>query len=294
MADYRQIHTCIWKDSWFLELGSDHKLLFIYLFSNERANLTGLYDLSVKVMVFETDLDKATIQAGLDLFAADGKVHYENGMLWVPSLMRHNAKNVTSPRIQAHIRTVISNTRNCDLKTKWIAYYNSAVDPQYRIDILSIPYPELDREHEQEQEHDHEQEHEHVAADAPSATADPPVSPSPIPFKGYQGKIEAAKGKRGGRQAVVHRMIEDLYPGLDPPDYGYIVKTAKRMGGFTILAEWLWRCNTLNVKGDVLAYVQAAWKDRSNGNRTHNRTTNLVEQATGWIDEPEREPLPDG
>ena len=132
-------------------------------------------------------------------------------------------------------------------------------------------------------------------ADAPSANADPPVS-SFTSFKECQDKIEAAKGKPGGRQAVVHGIIESLYPGLDPPDYGYIVKAAKRMGGFTILAEWLWRCNTLNVKGDVLAYVYAAWKDRSNGNHstTHNRTTNLVPLATGFIDEPAREPLPDG
>ena len=69
MADYRQIHTCIWKDSWFLELPSDYKLLFIYLFSNERACLAGLYDLSIKVIAFETELERDTIETGLEQFA---------------------------------------------------------------------------------------------------------------------------------------------------------------------------------------------------------------------------------
>ena len=139
MADYRQIHTCIWKDSWFLELSSDHKLLFIYLFSNERANLTGLYDLSIKVMVFETDLDKATIQAGLEQFERGGKVYYEDGMVWVTSLLRHNARNITSPKIQTHLKGTILTTRDCPLKARWIQHYNDMVASEYRIDTLYIP-----------------------------------------------------------------------------------------------------------------------------------------------------------
>lgn len=31
MANYRQIHTQIWRDNWFLDLEADEKLLFIYL-----------------------------------------------------------------------------------------------------------------------------------------------------------------------------------------------------------------------------------------------------------------------
>jgi len=147
MADYRQIHTCIWKDSWFIELESDQKLLFIYLFSNERANLTGLYDLSLRVVAFETGLDMPTIESGLAMFAEANKVFYEDGMVWVPTLLRHNAKNITSPKIQAHLKAVIKSTRDCPLKDRWIAYYNQAVPDGYRIDTLSIPNPESDHEH---------------------------------------------------------------------------------------------------------------------------------------------------
>ena len=53
---YRQIHTEIWDDPWFLELESDAKLLFVYLFSNKRTNMIGLYELSPRQMAFETGL----------------------------------------------------------------------------------------------------------------------------------------------------------------------------------------------------------------------------------------------
>ena len=72
MTTYRQIHIKIWKDGWFLELSSDLKLLFIYLFSNERANLFGLYELPMKVICWETDLDLDTVHAGLTHFV--GKI----------------------------------------------------------------------------------------------------------------------------------------------------------------------------------------------------------------------------
>jgi len=158
MADYRQIHTCIWKDSWFIDLASDHKLLFIYLFSNERANLAGLYDLSLKVIAFETDLDQDTIMEALGIFATADKVLYRGGMVWVPNLLRHNARNITSPKIQAHLRTIISNTRDCELKSLWIEQYNGMVPEPYRMHTLSIPDPESDSEQEQEQEQEREQE----------------------------------------------------------------------------------------------------------------------------------------
>ena len=58
MAGYRQIHTQIWKDEWFLDLEPQAKLLFIYLFGNENTSLSGIYKLPLKVILFETGLDK--------------------------------------------------------------------------------------------------------------------------------------------------------------------------------------------------------------------------------------------
>ena len=73
MASYRQIHTKIWKDGWFLDLPPEHKLLFIYLFSNERANLIGLYDLPWRVIEFETGLSCDSVAAGMAALEKAGR-----------------------------------------------------------------------------------------------------------------------------------------------------------------------------------------------------------------------------
>ena len=46
MANFRAIHTQIWKDEWFVDLTINQKVLFIYLFSNEASSFTGLYKIT--------------------------------------------------------------------------------------------------------------------------------------------------------------------------------------------------------------------------------------------------------
>ena len=58
MANYRQIHTQIWRDNWFLDLEPDEKLLFIYLFSNDSTNLAGLYEIHQRVINWKRDWTK--------------------------------------------------------------------------------------------------------------------------------------------------------------------------------------------------------------------------------------------
>ena len=186
MPSYRQIHTKIWKDGWFLDLPSDHKLLFIYLFSNERANLTGMYELPLKVICFETDLDPDTVVAGLQKFAAEGKALYENGWLWVRSLLHYNALNLTSEKIQTHIRTTLAEIPDIPLKAQLIAYYRNIL-PQdtlsIPLDTLSIPIP---TEHEHDLEHDLEQEQEHEQDTDSYAASAAPDTPAPATNADYQ------------------------------------------------------------------------------------------------------------
>ena len=56
MTKYRQVHVHIWKDGWFLDLDPKFKLFFIYLFTNERASIAGIYELPKRVMAFESGL----------------------------------------------------------------------------------------------------------------------------------------------------------------------------------------------------------------------------------------------
>lgn len=53
-----------------------------------------------------------------------------------------------------------------------------------------------------------------------------------------------------------------------PPDYGYLSKIAKKVGGAGRLVELMWQLAPKPPTGDVLAYIQGmcANKDKSNGN----------------------------
>jgi len=163
MATYRQIHDKIWTDEWFLELAPACKLLFIYLFSNSRANLMGLYDVPIKVICFETDLDEYTVTSALEHFATDGKVYYEDGYVWIVNLFRYNANNPGSPKTQAHIRKTLDELPDIPLKARLVEYYRGieGVSNGYR---TAPTRTGTKQEQEQEQEQKQEQEQDMAAA----------------------------------------------------------------------------------------------------------------------------------
>jgi hypothetical protein len=138
---YRQIHVEIWDDPWVIELPSDHKLLFIYLFSNSRTNAIGLYEIAPRVIGFETGLPTDTIQAALDQFTAMGKVKFCDNWVWVPKLITRNITNMRSPKVQKMIERQIRDIPDsCPFKAEWIQHYNDIICPQYGIDTISVGY----------------------------------------------------------------------------------------------------------------------------------------------------------
>jgi hypothetical protein len=173
MAQYRQIQVSAWRqDEWFVELPALDKLLFIYLFSNESASVSGIYKaLPLRVMAFETGIDEDYITDALERFEQAGKVYCRDGWIWVVNLRKINASN--SPKVQKSIEGDLANMPDCELKTLYIQYYSG-------IDTISIHPREQEQEQEQEQESEQEQDFAPAAADdAPS----PPRKAKPPPRK---------------------------------------------------------------------------------------------------------------
>jgi hypothetical protein len=148
MSIYRQIHTRIWQDAWFLDLLPEEKLLFIYLFSNEHAALCGLYELALKTMSFETGLRTDAITLALHRFEEAGKAFHEAPYVWVPNLRRYNES--TSPKVAAKIASELAQVPDCNLKRAYMGYYaTSRLTPPGAADVPRepaepprIPYPE--------------------------------------------------------------------------------------------------------------------------------------------------------
>lgn len=119
-------------------------------------------------------------------------------------------------------------------------------------------------------------------AAAPSPDGDHPSPNAEIPkgepeqpstFQDWSELLQVS----GNRPAVLVRMFEALYPGRDPPDFGYMGKVARQLGGAGRMAELLWQNSTRPPTGDVLAYCLAVGKrGKDNGNGTEQRVAQPI------------------
>lgn len=123
MTGYRQLHTRIWADSWFIELTPDQKLLFIYLFSNQRTSVCGLYELPIRVISFETGLEIEVVKKCFNIFSFAGKVNYDDvaGVVWVVNMLKYQGSS--SPKLLARIEEDIKAVPDCELKKRFLERY---------------------------------------------------------------------------------------------------------------------------------------------------------------------------
>lgn len=70
-------------------------------------------------------------------------------------------------------------------------------------------------------------------------------------------------GGASNRPAMLRRMHMVLFPSHDPPDYGYVGKAARVVGGAAALAHLLWTISARHPDGDPLAYIIATHNSKN-------------------------------
>ena len=109
MAQFNTIHSNLWEDEKFLKLSSSKpKLLFIYLFSNHRCPISGIYKISIETMAFETRII-SDCKANLEEIIREGLVSYdfEKNVVWVHGKIKHDQSWTTPMRIKSIRRNLI-------------------------------------------------------------------------------------------------------------------------------------------------------------------------------------------
>ena len=244
MAEYRRIHTKIWKDEWVLDLEPDDKLLFVYLFSNELAAVSGIYKIPLKVIAFETGLDRQWVESALERFEQAGKVTYSEGIVWVVNLRKYNEN--PSPEVLVRIEKDLAEIPDCALKRRYMEYHRPCSDS----DTVSIGYPECGSEQEQEQEHEQEQDQEQEQEQVPGAGA-------PECERVLQFYREAAERRENDLQ---HKLISDAVREVGADR----VETAMR--------EWLESgYSRTNVKG-MVTVARNGWNKGNGSGRRKTRS----------------------
>ncbi len=98
------ISTAFWSDPWVVdELNPLDRYLFLYFLTNERTNLAGIYELSVRTMANETGIEQEEIKRML--MRLESRVIYENGWVMLRKAIKH--QNFNSPKIKQGIEDIL-------------------------------------------------------------------------------------------------------------------------------------------------------------------------------------------
>lgn len=93
MSKLRSVSTAFWSDPFVEDLTPTEKLLFLYLVTNEKTNMLGIYEASISKMSFETGIDKKTLEKALKRFESVGKVKYINNYVFLTNYLKHQNFN---------------------------------------------------------------------------------------------------------------------------------------------------------------------------------------------------------
>lgn len=99
----RSINTSMWTDLWFDELEPVEKLLFIYLITNQKTNLLGIYDHTPRRISIDTRIPEKEVKEILEKFKKDGKIYFIDGWIWIVNWLKNqkwNPKMVRSAQIK--------------------------------------------------------------------------------------------------------------------------------------------------------------------------------------------------
>lgn len=106
MATQRFISTSFWDDEWVVTLKPEEKLVYLYLMTNTLTNIAGVYKITLKRMVYDTDLSKSSIEKTLERFKEAKKAYYFGEYIVIPSWPKHQ-KIEHHPKLKAGIHAVL-------------------------------------------------------------------------------------------------------------------------------------------------------------------------------------------
>ena len=157
---YRQIKTDFWEDSYILELSSKEREFFIYLFTNPKVNMVGIYELPDRIV-------RSTLGYTLDELArfqkklqSDNKYYFFKNWVFVNNFSEHNkyspAPNVVKTFIK-DFNSIPQNVLNHFFRTLKLDYQPTIENKDIVIVMDKVmvkegtPYPRIEAKDMNEQ-----------------------------------------------------------------------------------------------------------------------------------------------
>jgi hypothetical protein len=156
MATYRQVHIKYWQDPFVENLQPLQRYFYLYLMTNSKTTQCGCYEISSKLIEYETGLSQEQINSFIELLEKNNKIKFNkdtNEFLLV-NWLRHNS--FASPKVKACISKELKNIKN----QVFIDYINNIINYKTSIDSLSIDYTRsMDTDTQKEKEKEKEKEY---------------------------------------------------------------------------------------------------------------------------------------
>lgn len=107
MAKNKQISERFWYDTYVAEelTDPDEKLLYIYLLTNQYASITGIYEISIRTINFDTSIPAPRIKEILAKLSQAGKVHYDMGYVILVNFYKYTSYNI--PQVRNYVKELI-------------------------------------------------------------------------------------------------------------------------------------------------------------------------------------------
>lgn len=127
------LNTRIWNDNWVSQLDPIEKLLFLYFLTNSYTNLSGIYEMPLRVAAVETGVDLKMVETVLPRLKP--KVIHKDGWVILPNFPKY--QNTENPKIMAGIQRELAGVPK-DI-------YNLSIGYGYPIALIPIliPIPNL-------------------------------------------------------------------------------------------------------------------------------------------------------
>ena len=257
-AEFRSVQTRMWReDEWFQELDTDARLLFIYLFTNPSASISGIYRLPLRTMAFESGLDIDRVRRLLDMFAKAGKVIFSDGIVWVVRMRENQLPGKVSPQVQARLDKDIASIPDCEVKRNYMIKYGYPIDTlsihaDLCADTLSmLRATDTDTDTELDTDTETELDTELLAPNGVVPMAQTSIVSALTPSNG-NGKHEKPKRERSDKQKELDDWVNALAVALefDAKIPGAYAKWTKIGKGYAAAGY---------VPADVLAWKESAW-----------------------------------
>lgn len=136
MAKYRQVHITFWQDPFIEELEPMHKYFYLYLMTNSKTTQCGCYEISDKLIKYETGLTQKQIDEFIEIFYDNKKIVYnkETNEFLIINWLKHNS--FKSPKVKSCILKEVSNIKDKNFAN----FINSILQEEIGIDSLWIDY----------------------------------------------------------------------------------------------------------------------------------------------------------